>query len=204
MEPTYPHVPQVVIPYVATKKDIVDMSPVPWNKRKLIILAGHVPKLKFSTVRAKVAQTLKNVANATVLVGKNRLSEKDYKKSVLKHKFCVVAAGDTRSTKKVAEMMVIGANGGCIPLLINGVTKPYTQNLYTQSTFEVSRLDSSTISFIHTINETKYAAMVAELQRVEKFFSQPTASQELLSRLCNFLFKYNLYRTSEHIIPFFF
>lgn len=93
---------------------------------------------------------------------------------MFEHKFCVVVEGDTKSTKKIAEIMVVGANGGCIPLLIRGVTKPYTQNLYTRSTIEVSRDDSSTISFLRTINETKYAVMVTELQRVEKIFSQLT------------------------------
>ena len=138
MEPTYPHVPQFVIPYVVTRKDFIDTPVVPWEKRALILIAGHIPKQKFSLVRANTAKALENVSDATVSVGKNNLTKNNYKKAVFAHKFCVVAQGDTRSTKKVAEIMVVGANGGCIPLFIRGTVKPYAPYFYTRSTLEVS------------------------------------------------------------------
>lgn len=184
MEPTYPHVPQFVIPYVVTRKDFIGMHFVPWDKRALILIAGHIPKSKFSLVRANVAKALGNVSDATVSVSKNSLSKNNYTKAVFTHKFCVVAQGDTGATKKVAEIMVVGANGGCIPLFVHGVVKPYAPYFYTHSTLEVSRVDSSTVSFLRKINETRYSSMVSKLKPFKKFFLQPTASEEALSQAC--------------------
>jgi hypothetical protein len=41
-----------------------------------------------------------------------------YLSESMAHRFCLVAPGDTWSTKKIAETVAIGGQGGCIPVLI--------------------------------------------------------------------------------------
>ena len=41
-----------------------------------------------------------------------------YLRNVMGHRFCVVAPGDTWSTKKISETIALGGAGGCIPVLV--------------------------------------------------------------------------------------
>ena len=47
-----------------------------------------------------------------------RLSHELYLEEMMRHKFCVVAAGDDMSTRKIGETMAVASRGGCLPLIV--------------------------------------------------------------------------------------
>ena len=47
-----------------------------------------------------------------------RLSHTQYLAMAMRHRFCVVAAGDFAATHKITEAMALGAAGGCLPLFV--------------------------------------------------------------------------------------
>ena len=48
--------------------------------------------------------------------------DKSFLRKAMAHRFCLVAPGDTASTKKISETVALGGAGGCIPVLV--VPKP--------------------------------------------------------------------------------
>ena len=181
MERTYPSVPQVVAPYVAFS---MPLNPLPWSKRSLVFMAGHVPKMKFSTVRRNAINFLKTVPNATVVEPPARLSLRDYIRAVESHKFCVVAPGDTHSTHKLAETITLGALGGCVPLLLSSLTKPYSSILnYNDFSIYDRGLDARVISRLRNISHKTYKRLTTHLANAKPFFSQPDAGFALLDHM---------------------
>ena len=178
MERTYPSVPQAVAPYVAFS---MHLHSLPWAKRSLVFMAGHIPKPRLSTVRSRAIKFLKGVPDATVVEPHARLSFEDYTRAIGYHKFCVVAPGDTHSTHKLAETIVLGAHGGCIPLLLSKLTMPYSSMLnYNAFSLHVDHLDESVISRLRNTSNIEYKRFAKHLKEVEHFFSQPDASFTLL------------------------
>ena len=59
----------------------------------------------------RIASSKKSVAN-------HGQSEESYLSDAMKHRFCLIAPGDTWSTKKISEGVAIGAARGCIPVII--------------------------------------------------------------------------------------
>jgi hypothetical protein len=47
-----------------------------------------------------------------------KLSETKYIENAFNHRFCIVAPGDFFATHKIAESIVIGGMGGCIPIIV--------------------------------------------------------------------------------------
>ncbi len=47
-----------------------------------------------------------------------KLSKKEYIENAFNHHFCIVAPGDFLATHKIAESIVIGGMGGCIPVIV--------------------------------------------------------------------------------------
>ena len=41
-----------------------------------------------------------------------------YLEQAMRHKFCLVAPGDTRTTRKLAEAFALAAAGGCLPVIV--------------------------------------------------------------------------------------
>ena len=58
-----------------------------------------------------------------------RLTMAEYVQAAHAHRFCVVSPGDTPSTRKLAETMVLAAQGACLPLFITGTFLPYSDVL---------------------------------------------------------------------------
>ena len=42
-----------------------------------------------------------------------------YLEQAMRHKFCLVAPGDTRTTRKLAEAFALAAAGGCLPVIVS-------------------------------------------------------------------------------------
>ena len=50
-----------------------------------------------------------------------RLSRELYLEEMMRHKFCVIAAGDDMSTHKIGETMTVASRGGCLPLIVGNL-----------------------------------------------------------------------------------
>ena len=48
----------------------------------------------------------------------SKLTQSQYLNHAFNHEFCIVAPGDTLSTHKLAESIVVGGMGGCIPIIV--------------------------------------------------------------------------------------
>lgn len=181
MEPTRPSVPQIVTPYVVSSP-FVD-RPIPWKDRSLLFIAGHIPKRKFSSVRAQAVAFLKTVPDATAR-NAERLNKTEYARMMTRHKFCVVAPGDTPSTHKLAETIVWGARGACIPFILGRLVKPYSTILnYASFAIIENRLTAEVVARLRRVTEDEYTSLAANLRRVESYFVQPDAGRALLHQL---------------------
>ena len=125
---------------------------IPWRQRKLLFFAGHISRagggIPTGGVRRALVTQLDNgdprvtvnaqycqraVRACQPLGGANRSSQRltmaEYVQAAHAHRFCVVSPGDTPSTRKLAETMVLAAQGACLPLFITGTFLPYSDVL---------------------------------------------------------------------------
>ena len=181
-EPTYPRTAkQLVAPYVMLKPH-VPSALTPWHARRLVLFAGHVPKPSLSHIRQKIAKTLHQEKDATVSVGADRLSAATFASALFLHRFCIVSPGDTRSTKKLAEAIVVGSYGGCVPLVHTSTTLPYVNHMnYSNALvyFHESTL-ASTLTRLRMVDNAKYVAWLHALREIRHVFEQPHAAHYLL------------------------
>lgn len=47
-----------------------------------------------------------------------RWSDRQYLQETMQHRFCIIARGDFPSTPKIAELLAVGAAGGCLPVFV--------------------------------------------------------------------------------------
>ena len=47
-----------------------------------------------------------------------RWSDRQYLREAMQHRFCLIARGDFPSTPKIAELLAVGAAGGCLPVFV--------------------------------------------------------------------------------------
>ena len=186
--------PQVTMPYVIDMHGWPGKEcHTPWDKRKLLLFAGRiphkrVPKWKFRqsllrnlqddrrvTVNAQFTVNAKFIGNAHYVAAglanqsSPRLTRKEYVALAHAHRFCVVSPGDTASSSKLAETMVLAAEGACLPLIIWGTTLNYV-DVSVRARFPRAAFES------HELNYTRVASF-AELPK------GPEAAKRLLKRL---------------------
>lgn len=181
MEPTYPNVAQLVVPYVMLKPTLPSTQ-TPWTARRLVLFAGHMPKLYLSRTRARIAHVLKASPEATTALGPLRMSSEEYARALFDHRFCIVAPGDTLSTKKLAETIVVGSYGGCVPLVHRSTTLPYADRFdYAAAVvfFDESSL-LSTLDRLRHSDAGAFAAWRRALRRMRHAFEQPHAGRYAL------------------------
>ena len=134
----------VQMPYVVDKHGWPNAPRrIPWQQRSLLLFAGRIPKFlrKPGSVRRllmaqfrgdpRVTSNAQYVDPAQAPPGNlsRRWTLEEYVQIAYAHRFCVVSPGDTPSTHKLAETMVLAAEGGCLPLLIQGIFLPYSDVL---------------------------------------------------------------------------
>jgi hypothetical protein len=110
------------------------------------------------------------------------MSSEAYARALFDHRFCIVSPGDTRSTKKLAETIVIGSYGGCVPLVHRSTTLPYVDRLnYSAAVvfFDESSL-TSTLERLSRSDVLAFAAWRRALQRMRDAFEQPQAAHYML------------------------
>ena len=136
------------VPYVVDRHEWpAQTQPTPWEQRKLLFFAGHVsrpgPGIPTGYVRRALVAALQNETRATVsaqfLAGDKsveatqsrspRLTIEQYIHAAHAHRFCLVSPGDTKASRKLAETMVLAAEGACLPLVIAGTFLPYADEL---------------------------------------------------------------------------
>ena len=105
-----------------------------------------------------------------------RLSHAEYLSAAMRHRFCLIAPGDTPSTHKVAEAIALGAAGGCLPVLVlrgksirksARATLPYTRWLnYCRIAFIVREADarSSPLRLLRWLGAVTDKAAMAKRQ----------------------------------------
>ena len=120
---------------------------IPWRQRKLLFFAGRISRagghIPTGGVRRALVTQLDNgdprvTVNAQYVAvngrggakrSSQRLTMAEYVQAAHAHRFCVVSPGDTPSTRKLAETMVLAAQGACLPLFITGTFLPYSDVL---------------------------------------------------------------------------
>ena len=56
-----------------------------------------------------------------------RWSDRQYLREAMQHRFCLIARGDLPSTPKIAELLAVGAAGGCLPVFVLGFPRNSTR-----------------------------------------------------------------------------
>jgi hypothetical protein len=196
IEKTYPHVPQLVVPYNTPPLPAASAAPA-WEGRSMLLFAGHVPKARLSTVRVVLAQRLRPWAghNVTLRLGAERLAPEQYWQELMQHKFCLVSRGDTRSTRKVGEAFIVAARGGCLPIFVQGVQ----QYAFAGGPEEASRVGwivkndagflASLMRIARAVDTREWAARCDRAKAIAPLFEQPTAAHGIWHRLLEVLAK---------------
>jgi len=110
----------------------------------------------------------------------------------LNHHFCLVAPGDFATTRKLSEAIVVGAMGGCVPVLVlprfYRFALPYLRWLdYCEAAVLVSQA-SATSDFARLLPRLHELAADPSrrmyLKRIAPAFLQPQASEHILAEMC--------------------
>ena len=186
----------MVAPYVMERpEEAYHVAPVPWKARRLLLFAGHMPRPYLSRTRGLIEKQLENCTDSgdvtMALRGTGRLNLSSYLNATRWHKFCLVSQGDTFSTKKLAEVVVLGAMGGCLPLLTREVVRPYRDVLDYQrftisfgAPFRNIATAQEQLQRLRNFTSTEHRAIRQNLSRVASKFAVPSASKYLLETLC--------------------
>lgn len=191
---------------------------VPWDERKLLFFAGRIPKPSDDMVRlrlygllharpemATVVSTWSNwkpalrhahreygAANVTPV----RVSPTEYAAMAMRHKFCLVAQGDTSSTKKLGEAVAFAAVGGCLPLIVHGSALPFYRLIDYESfaAFTHERTLLADLKRLAQVSRREYESRVARARVAQPAFvsrenssvrrGQLSAAEVLLSEMC--------------------
>ena len=159
MEPpkrSTPSVTPLIAPYVVHDSWISGFGskPPPWAERKLLFFASTIPKTymkdysgKNALIRFELWKRYRDDANVSVRASwrecapgrcdalyynhtDDRVPSELYRAEAMRHRFCVVAPGDTPATKKLAETIAFAAHGGCLPALYGGTAHlPYASQI---------------------------------------------------------------------------
>ena len=136
------------------------------------------------------------------------MGREDYLQQAMRHRFCVVAPGDTWTTAKLAETIAVGAAGGCLPLLVLPSVAdvpsvlPFTRWLdYCRLSFVVFEAAlmhrqggmGLVISKLLRVTAHRAEAMRRELRKVSVAFSfrrtssvsEPSAAEFILAEACH-------------------
>lgn len=196
IETTHPRVPQTVVPYNIPPLATVLATPE-WEGRPMLLFAGHVPKAKLSSVRESLAQRLQPWAghNATLRLGAERLAPEQYWQEMMQHKFCLIARGDTPSTRKVGEAFVVAARGGCLPIFVQGVQQ-YAFAGGSEGASRVGWIVKNDAGFLTSlariscaVDKREWAARSDRAKKIAPLFEQPTAARGIWHRLLQGLAK---------------
>ena len=205
MEPTGGKTGSILpMPYVVDrhKWPAQTLRPTPWEQRKLLFFAGHVSKpgwwIPTGSVRRALVVALKNETRATVSAqflahveanqSSPRLTIQQYVRAAHEHRFCLVSPGDTPSTRKLAETMVLAAEGACLPLVIARTFLPYVDELnytavVTSAPLPRSREAASRLlDRLEQVDRHEARARIEAARGMRRAFLQPRAALFALRR----------------------
>lgn len=232
MEPRHPPPGTniVIAPYVVCNKRaeaVAQRTFLEWGARKLLFFAAHIPKTYMKNwfgwrtqIRFNLWKELHSSPDVSIYPTwascapgrcdplyynhtSHRLSHRDYIRLAMTHRFCVVAPGDTLSTKKVAETVHLLALGGCVPLILGGVSHlPYSSwikydRLAVVAPPHDSRYD---LDRLRRVGADAYRSMQSYAQSVVHHFvqdlnsswSSPSAAETLVHETCHVVRKARL------------
>ena len=225
MEPWNQANPQtrvVVAPYVVRNdrsRLMMEQRRLAWRSRKLLFFASYIPKTYMvawfgwrTQIRFNLWKELRASPDVTVRLSwgscapgrcdplyynhtSSRLSPHEYLDMAMKHRFCVVAPGDTLSTKKLAETVWILASGGCVPLILGGTSHlPYSSWIkYERLAVVAPPHDSSyDLEKLRNVGDDAYRRMASYARSVVRHFvqdpnsswSSPHAAETVIGETC--------------------
>ena len=137
----------------------------------------------------------------------SRLSQEAYLSHAMRHRFCVVAGGDTPSTRKLGETIAVAAAGGCIPLYVASPGVPHNFVLphggefdLCEIAFVVSLASITAMGGMRRLLDALWAIPAAEAARRQSAaramrdawvyregssVEKPSAAEHVVAQMCN-------------------
>ena len=153
-----------------------------------------------------------NVSGVAKALGPKRyapvkLDRNAYLDEMMRHKFCVIAAGDDMSTHKIAETMAVASRGGCLPLIVGNLDPqqkamrhdaylPFPEHIdYCRVGFVVPIVSGRTVPAMPQLLDALdsvpvsawHARRRAAIQLHERFVyrtSRPSAVDHIIAKMC--------------------
>jgi len=201
MEPTAggrSRMPLLHAPHVVTGYKWPATQTVPWGQRKLLFFAGHIARAGGNTKTGWVRQTLlEYLANETRVtvnaqdigpLSSSRLKIDQYVLAAHAHRFCVVSPGDTPSTRKVAETIVLAARGACLPLVFEKTFLPYADELNYTRAITLARVPDSQqatqnlLAKLERVSEQEAQIRMKAAKGMRRAFLMPQAARFALKK----------------------
>ena len=221
MEPPKRNTPSVtplIAPYVVHDSWISGSGskPPPWAGRKLLFFASTIPKTymkdysgKNALIRFELWKRYRDDANVSVRASwrecapgrcdalyynhtDDRVPPELYRAEAMRHRFCVVAPGDTPATKKLAETIAFAAHGGCLPALYGGTAHlPYASQIDYSRIALLLNVEEG-LGRLHAMTAAEAHERVAYARRVYHAFVQsegaswetPSAAEVAIQEAC--------------------
>ena len=168
------------------------------SAKELVSACRHHPK-PMAWERAHLRFDMQRMGNV-------RLKETKYLSQAMRHRFCLVAPGDSLATRKLPQTIAIAAAGGCLPFLVLprvGALEvlPYSSRIdYCRISVivfdDVTRGDTAARELVHkllALPPARIAAMRRALRRESARFvfrnetsiePQPSAAEHILREAC--------------------